>query len=248
MYHYDHPTATPDGAFTDGNPLANPPVPRTLLYSKWPNMIQRELLNLVIGAGLTPEENEFDQVYKSIFALIRSAGGGRVGEIVTMTAADFDAAPVGCIPLDGPLLSRTTYADLWDWAQQYSRVVTDMAWANDLANRPSYSSGDGSTTFRAPDLRGLFSRWWGGNGTWDSGRTAMTMQEDQNLQHDHGTTHTLSGNGGGASGSFIETGGGGEGSVDLSNRLSITVLDAGGNEARPVNAAFPAFVRYRSVA
>lgn len=60
-------------------------------------------------------------------------------------------APSGTVLGQGQALSRTTYAALWTWAQANARVVTDAAWATDTG---AYSSGDGSTTFRIPQLGG----------------------------------------------------------------------------------------------
>lgn len=56
---------------------------------------------------------------------------------------------------NGALLSRTVYVRLWEWVQNLdsSMLVTDANWSNvSLNNKGRYSSGDGSTTFRVPDL------------------------------------------------------------------------------------------------
>lgn len=45
--------------------------------------------------------------------------------------------------LNGALVSRTTYAALWSWAQANTLVVTGL-----------FTTGDGSTTFGLPDMRG----------------------------------------------------------------------------------------------
>ena len=51
-------------------------------------------------------------------------------------------AGIEVIEADGRLLSRTTYATY------FARVGT------------TYGAGDGSTTFNAPDRRGVFARGW----------------------------------------------------------------------------------------
>jgi hypothetical protein len=53
-----------------------------------------------------------------------------------------DAPPAASIELYGQLLSRTTYADLF------------AIWGE------TYGAGDGETTFKAPDPRGLFPRFY----------------------------------------------------------------------------------------
>ncbi|ELQ6171696.1 tail fiber protein [Cronobacter dublinensis] len=54
---------------------------------------------------------------------------------------------------DGQLLSRADWPDLWAYAQMIG-VIADSAWVSDVTQRSKYSGGDGSTTFRVPDLNG----------------------------------------------------------------------------------------------
>lgn len=254
MYHYVEPTATPEGLFTDGDPLANPPVPRTLFYSKWPNMIQRELLNVLAAAGVDPEQGTFDQVAKSILALCNRAAG-HVGELKIMVGAGPSAAPQDFFYPDGPEFNRSTYAELWDWAQEFGRVVPEADWQSNLANRPSFSDGDGATTFRGPDLRGLFWRFLGG-GTWDSGRQAGTMQEDalQNIVGEMNQLRLMD-NIVNTSGAFDHVAGSDSDEDFVSGNngfLHSFSFDASrvvrtATETRAINAAFPAFIRYRSL-
>ncbi len=78
-----------------------------------------------------------------------------VGAIKPWTKA---AAPAGYLLCNGGAVSRSTYADLF-------AVVST-----------TYGSGDGSTTFNLPDLRGEFIRGFdNGKGT-DSGRTFGSSQ------------------------------------------------------------------------
>lgn len=58
--------------------------------------------------------------------------------------------PPGRIICDGAELLRADYPRLWWWAQEYSRVVDETTWQDN--NRGAFSSGNGTTTFRAPDL------------------------------------------------------------------------------------------------
>lgn len=54
---------------------------------------------------------------------------------------------------DGQLLNRSDWPDLWAYAQMIG-VIADSSWVSDVTQRGKYSSGDGSTTFRIPDLNG----------------------------------------------------------------------------------------------
>jgi len=254
MYKYDAGTATAGGEFSDGDDTTVPPIPRTMMEAKWPNMIQRELLNVLAAAGVEPAPNQFDQVVRSIKAMI-GAEAGHVGQILTMAGRNAAAAPPGTLFLDGAELNRTAYSELWAWAQQNARIVTDFFWLAELGNRPAFSDGNGSTTFRIPDVRGLFLRWWGGAGAWDSGRTAMTMQQDA-LQNITGNFQLTTRGGATSSGVFADTQLGSApeedqyGSYNRTNEISFNASRVARTaaETRSINAAFPAFIRYKSIA
>lgn len=66
--------------------------------------------------------------------------------------------PKGGIPYCGQEVSRTTYAALWQWVNDNNLVVSESDWqsayASDSGNVSKYSSGDGSTTFRMPSIKG----------------------------------------------------------------------------------------------
>lgn len=75
--------------------------------------------------------------------------------------------PDGVIPLDGRLVSRATYADLWEWVQEKGLVKDDALITTNDENTVSifnedgsirycqwYGSGDGLLTFRMPKING----------------------------------------------------------------------------------------------
>lgn len=55
---------------------------------------------------------------------------------------------------DGQLLNRADWPDLWAYAQMVG-VITDSVWRGDVSQRAKYSDGDGTITFRIPDLNGV---------------------------------------------------------------------------------------------
>lgn len=61
----------------------------------------------------------------------------------------------GDLALDGQLVSRTDYPELWEVAQKSGLLITDTAWLSDPLKRIAYSSGDGETNFRLPDYNGI---------------------------------------------------------------------------------------------
>jgi microcystin-dependent protein len=58
-----------------------------------------------------------------------------------------------------------------------------------------FGQGDGSTTFRIPDLRGYTLRTWDDGKGIDSGRVVGSTQADQNLSHTHTVSDPLHGHG-----------------------------------------------------
>ena len=82
-------------------------------------------------------------------------------------------APSGYLKCNGAAVSRTTYADL------FAEIGT------------AFGAGDGSSTFNVPDLRGEFVRGWDDARGIDSGRNFGTAQSDQNKQHNHSATSTV---------------------------------------------------------
>lgn len=61
----------------------------------------------------------------------------------------------GDLALDGQLISRTDYPELWEVAQKSGLLITDTEWLSDPLKRIAYSSGDGETNFRLPDYNGI---------------------------------------------------------------------------------------------
>lgn len=82
-------------------------------------------------------------------------------------------APTGWIQCNGAAVSRTTYSDL------FAAVGT------------VYGSGDGSTTFNVPEMRGEFLRAWDNARGVDSGRAIGTFQESTGIDKDTPTGGTL---------------------------------------------------------
>lgn len=60
-------------------------------------------------------------------------------------------APAGTLILQGQLVNRADWPDLWQFAQNSGNIVDDALWSN---RKGSFTTGNGSTTFRLPDLRG----------------------------------------------------------------------------------------------
>ena len=159
------------------------------------------------------------------------------GSVFCMAVATI---PTGYLECNGAAVSRTTYAAL------FAIIGT------------TYGTGNGSSTFNIPDLRGEFVRGFdNGKGT-DSGRSVGTSQGSANLSHGHSVSASVSdpghnhatslGNnrvflvGGSQHVGFGGAGGYPGQDFSMSNAntgisVSISQSNAGGGEARPRNIA-----------
>ena len=76
-----------------------------------------------------------------------------VGTIVRILATNI---PNGYLRANGQLVSREGYGGLWNFVKTRSHLITDEQWRASYANSNSkvlkYSYGNGSTTFRLPNI------------------------------------------------------------------------------------------------
>lgn len=95
------------------------------------------------------------------------ANGVPVGSVFNLATT---TVPAGFLECNGAAISRSTYASL------FATIST------------TWGSGDGSSTFNLPDLRGQFVRGWDNSAGVDSGRSFASSQSDQNKSHNHSIT------------------------------------------------------------
>ena len=114
-------------------------------------------------------------------------------------------------PMDGQPLSRATYPALWAMVSAGGYpLITDAAWVGDVGARASFSSGDGATTFRMPDLNGkqggIGAVTVRGDGTFSAAAPGR-IQDGQNLSHAHGASASQDGAHGHSVSGFTSTDG-----------------------------------------
>lgn len=152
---------------------------------------------------------------------------------------------------NGGLLNRVDYPGLWAFVSSLpgALMVSDSAWTGSAANRGKYSSGDGSTTFRIPQIYSFgFVRAVDG-----ATRVPLSSQLESIGTHDHAThgkgeitgsgdflSHTGSArfSAGGGSDQF-----GGQTTVDTGMRTSDNTVGSGPFENRPANIGMYALIR-----
>lgn len=97
-------------------------------------------------------------------AFDRAAQSAPSGVVAFFAGAN---APVGWLKANGAAVSRTTYAAL------FAAIGT------------TFGAGDGSTTFKLPDLRGEFIRSWDDGRGVDNGRSLGSAQANDLARHSH---------------------------------------------------------------
>lgn len=80
-----------------------------------------------------------------------ATGGMWVGMLLAWPLSEA-SIPGGSIANNGQLVNRATWPELWTLFS--SQAISDAAWVADPLQRGKPSTGDGSTTFRMPDLNG----------------------------------------------------------------------------------------------
>jgi microcystin-dependent protein len=124
--------------------------------------------------------------------------------------------PSGWLKANGDVISRTTYANL------FAVIGT------------TYGVGDGSTTFKLPDLRGEFIRGWDDGRGVDAGRVIGSAQAGDVGSH----THTIN--------LYNAAGGAYQAQQQGSNAFTGTTNTGatGGTETRPRNIALMAIIKF----
>lgn len=176
---------------------------------------------LVLSGNATENLNPtpMQQVNSLIAAAVATVASSAANAVPVGTIAMWltGAPPANWLHLNGAAVSRTTYSAL------FTLFGT------------AFGSGDGSTTFKLPDVRGEFPRFWDAARGVDSGRAIATAQAQALQAHTHATTFDLVSTPGGAFNRCAE--------LNALQNFTSTSSSTGGAETRPRNFAFMAIVK-----
>jgi hypothetical protein len=178
------------------------------------------------------ETNEFEGYQNGAWAGI----GGGTPLYTVLWWPNRASIPAGYIPADGQLLTRTTYQAAFAGVDSgILPVVSDATWLATSTSRGCYTTGNGTTTFRIPDLNGktagtTAAPFLRGDGTNSTG-VAGNFQASANLSH----THTFQSNAGAIKNTYptVSLGFTGTGYADAGSPA--VLLASGDVESRPVN-------------
>lgn len=107
-------------------------------------------------AAIATDEASKLAEFNDVIDRINSVAVAEVGDVEWHHSRSY--MKQGCVAGDGQLLQRSVYPDLWSKVQAGTvPVVAESVWQSDVTKRGSYTTGDGSTTFRVPDYNGATS-------------------------------------------------------------------------------------------
>lgn len=124
-----------------------------------------------VGGGDTTDD-KIDSIQDQIDKLLNNIPIGTVRYAYVI--------PDGWLEMNGQLVSRTEYSDLFSFANDNGLLVSESKWSNN--NQGKFSYGDGSTNFRVPDFRGKFIRSLDSGANIDPGRVIGTYQMDSQIK------------------------------------------------------------------
>lgn len=164
------------------------------------------------------DDGDLSTFVANLTAAIRLLAGTSPGAVIYVA---MNTAPSGYLKANGAAISRATYSAL------FSAIGT------------TFGSGDGSTTFTLPDLRGEFLRAWDDSRGIDSARVFGSAQSGAIQAHTHDIETSTST----SAGSFDGVSGRVDGLGPAVTRTE-KALSTGGTETRPRNIALLACIKY----
>ncbi|KKJ05411.1 phage tail protein [Burkholderia gladioli] len=133
------------------------------------------------AAGPSPAAGDNSLRFATTEWVTAAIGTVSIGQIVMEARTSTRAGYVKC---DGAQYKRADYPALWAYAQASGALVSEAEYAS--GRWGGFSTADGQTYFRVPDLRGEFLRCWSdGRGDVDAGRAIGSFQASQNQAHTH---------------------------------------------------------------
>jgi microcystin-dependent protein len=140
------------------------------------------------AAGQHPPAGDTSNQFPTTAWVVSAIASSAIGQIVMEPRTSVRA---GYLKANGALLNRADYPALWAYAQASGALVTDALWIG--GRWGCFSSGDGATTFRVPELRGEHLRCWDDGRGVDGFREIGSLQDSQNRSHSHGAQVTAAG-------------------------------------------------------
>lgn len=160
MHRIDHVTSVRDkpaplsaadpGFFSRGDPLTGQEA--TWVTADWANDVQENICSVIESAGIALVKGDGAQLLQAI-QKIASLVGMPIG-IPFPWMGVASTIPANCVVVMGQSLQRSLYPAISAHALGSGIIVSDSDWLALPIHRTKFSTGDGLSTIRLPDLRG----------------------------------------------------------------------------------------------
>jgi microcystin-dependent protein len=178
-------TAREASAGTDAQRVVTPATLKPLLDRK-ANLTGAAFTGPV--SAPTPRAGDVSSNLATTEFVSRAIASALIGQIV-MEARTI--ARAGFLKCNGAVLQRADYPALWAYAQASGALIAEHDWHRGYFG--CFSTGDGSATFRIPELRGETLRCWDDGRGADPSRFIGSWQDSQNRHHAHGASAAAAG-------------------------------------------------------
>jgi microcystin-dependent protein len=231
-FPFDEATGQPgDGStpWRNSDPIAG--IEGSIAPAEAFNDTQREIANAIDGLlgdgteGSGQDVADLTQLLQAIQSV-----GALTGEMKLWTST---VAPTGWLFVNGATVLRADHPNLWAHAQGSGMLHGDDS------EPGMFGPGDGSTTFKLPDVRGRFIRALDQAAGVDAARTIGSFQ-DQEIQHHGHVMQTI------VRSVFDSTGGTagyGHDSGPAGPNVPIADYEGAADETRPANLAYPYIIK-----
>ncbi|EHP39438.1 phage tail collar domain-containing protein [Cupriavidus basilensis OR16] len=124
----------------------------TWLTADWANDVQENICQVIEAATIALVKGDGSQMLQAIRAIANQVGMP-VGVPLPWLGAT-STIPSNCVVLMGQTLDRELYPLVSTHALASGIIVSDTDWLAQALHRTKFSTGDGLSTIRLPDLRG----------------------------------------------------------------------------------------------
>lgn len=193
-----------------------------------------EIVTTIKGTMPTLSANDIATIFTTFFRVVHPTGG--------IIQGYWDTEPYGTLEMKGQTVNRSDYPDLWTFANTSGTaiVISEASWG--ASDKTMFSNGNGTTTFRLPDLRGLFLRSWDHSRGLDSGRGLATLQQDDLKAHTHDVN--IPTNDGDHASPYTPPVLGQTDRVAIATNYPAAATSTGGAETRPKNVSLMTCIYY----
>ncbi|MEM8231287.1 hypothetical protein [Morganella morganii] len=151
-------TADKNGEWTNGNVAAG--IAPTILEAGWLNSVQREILGVIIAAGMQQDKNDDTQLSKAISKIISGGDYATKTEVNSKLAKDQNGAD---IPNKDTFIKNLGLPELLD--KKFDKTGGKITGQTDIeapgGRTQTLKAKAGTSVYQELYLQDIFAAWWG---------------------------------------------------------------------------------------